>query len=296
MSNLSDRQLPAIEIDETTFLKDHFSLPPLPQVSTNIMEKISSGDTGPNEIANLLSSDPALVALVFKLVNSAYYSLPKRIERLNQAVAFLGLAEINRLVMALSVMKALEPAEPAAFERFWRHSFYSALISRSVARNFFRNLELEGLYTAVLLHDVGKLIYMRFFPEHYHALVDYTRHRRCFFYQAEERFSLPSHQRFGELLCDRWKLPATVSRACAFHELQQLQQVEPDDDREFEIVSAVSNSMAHLADGTLTDQLKEDCRQEIQRVLHCSEENFLIAMAEIYDLQDSVEDFLNRLM
>ncbi|HSR68347.1 MAG TPA: HDOD domain-containing protein [Acidobacteriota bacterium] len=296
MSKLTDGQLQPIEIDEARFLKDHFALPPLPEVATRIMEKISSGDTGPREIAKLLSSDAALVALVFKLVNSAYYSLPRRIDQINQAVAFLGLAEINRLVMALSVMKVLEPRKPSDFQDFWRHSFYSALISRSVARLFFRSLELEGLYTAVLLHDIGKLVYMKFFPDHYSALTEYSQGRRCFFYQAEERLGLPSHQRFGVLLCDRWQLPDTVSKACAFHELGQLRKVQiGEQEEEFEVVAAVANLMAHLADGTLTDDLKEACRQEIQRVLDCSEEDFLIAMAEVYDLQDSVENFLGQL-
>ncbi len=293
---LNTMNLPSIEINERTFLRDHFALPPLPEVSTRVMQRINSGDVGPTEIANLLAADAALVALVFKLVNSAYYSLPRRIDNITQAVAFLGLSEINRLVLTVSIMQALEPESISEYKRFWRHSFYAALTSRYLARTFFRTMELEGLYSAVLLHDIGKLVYMKFFPEHYRVLNEFSQENGCFFHEAEQSHSMPSHQLFGAILCDRWGLPDSIRDACEFHELNQLEQVGPDtEDREFKIVASVSNLMAHLADGQLNDELRERVSQRIQSALECSQEDFLISMGEIYELQDSVDSFLNQL-
>lgn len=288
--------LPAIEIDGKTFLREHFALPPLPEVSVRIMERINSGQAGAKEVADLLRSDAALVALVFKLVNSAYYSLPFRIERVTQAVAFLGLSEINRLVMALGVMQSLQPEDASDFRRFWKHSFYTALISRSVSRTFFRSFELEGLYSAVLLHDIGKLVYAKFFPRHHAALTEFTATQQCFYSQAEAHYGLPSHQSFGTILCQRWNLPEAVRLACKHHELDQLKEFDPRSDfAEFRLVVGVSNMMAHLAGGCLNRELKEEIFAALQAGLECNRDELLVAMGEVYELQESVSSFLGQL-
>ncbi len=288
--------LPTIEIDENTFLKEHFALPPLPEVSVRIMQQISSGEAGAKEVADLIRADAALVALLFKLVNSAYYTLPRRIERITQAVAFLGLSEINRLVMALGVMQTLQPEDASEFRRFWKHSFYTAVISRSVSRNFFRSLELEGLYSAVLLHDIGKLVYAKFFPRHHAALTEFTIAQQCFYSQAEAHYGLPSHQSFGAILCERWNLPEAVRLACEHHELDQLEDFDTRSEHaEFRLVACVSNMMAHLAEGCLNNDLKEQLFAALQVGLECNRDELLVAMGEVYELQESVDSFLGNL-
>ncbi len=46
------------------------------------------------EISILVSNDPSLVVQVLKIVNCAYYALPRPVTDLKYAIAFLGLAEI----------------------------------------------------------------------------------------------------------------------------------------------------------------------------------------------------------
>lgn len=288
--------LPSIDVDPERLFSDHFALPPLSSVAAAVMKRIDESDAGPREIATLLSADPALVALVFKVVNSAYYALPRRIGSVTQAVAYLGLAEIHRLILTLSVIKALQPADQTEFKKHWRHSYYSALVSRVISLAFYRNLDWEGLHAAVLLHDIGKLVYLKFFPDHYQALCRDSRQRGEFFSQAERRLSCPSHQLLGALLCRRWRLPDSVLEACEFHELEQLAALEPSSPRhDYRVVVCASNLMAHLADGDLNPEVKEQVSCQLRKSLDCSEDMFLITMGEVYALQESVSSFLAQL-
>ncbi len=71
-------ELYPIEINPDTFLRNHCSLPPLPKLVTQIQEIINSDNINIPETAELISKDPAIVAQILRVVNSAYYALPKK--------------------------------------------------------------------------------------------------------------------------------------------------------------------------------------------------------------------------
>ena len=82
-------ELPPIEINEETFLREHFALPALPSVVMKIQNLIEGGDADMGSVADLLSGEPSLVAQVLKVANSAYYGLSREIANVKYAIAFL---------------------------------------------------------------------------------------------------------------------------------------------------------------------------------------------------------------
>jgi HD-like signal output (HDOD) protein len=86
--------LKPIEIDPKTFLREHCSLPALPEAVMRIQGMMQDEETDSAMIAEVISGDPALVAQVLSVVNSAYYSLPKTISNVKYAVAYLGFSVI----------------------------------------------------------------------------------------------------------------------------------------------------------------------------------------------------------
>ena len=88
-------------------LRDHFSLPVLPEVLAKVQEAMCSDYVRIRSVAYPLSLDASLVAEVVKIVNSAYYGLPCDIRDVEVAVAYLGLREINHLVRSSSVLDHL---------------------------------------------------------------------------------------------------------------------------------------------------------------------------------------------
>ena len=98
--------LDPIEFDPKTFFRKHFALPALPEVVSKIQGLIQSDNASMKQVAELVSGEPALVAQVLKVVNSAYYGLPMEIKDVKSAIVFLGLNEIYRMVLSVSVVNS----------------------------------------------------------------------------------------------------------------------------------------------------------------------------------------------
>lgn len=281
-------------LDPKGFLKEHFVLPPLPVVVQKLLERLSSDQANAKEVAELLAADVGLVAQIMKIVNSAYYGLPHPIRDVKHAVAYLGLGEIKRVALTVSVMEQMAPQDSGEFERFWRHSFHTALTAKTVAKTFARGIDPEELYVSALLHDVGKLVYMKFFPTHYREMADYCTRNSAMMTQAEERLGYPSHTLFGAVLCDRWLFAESVKDACRCHELEDLKRINADsavgnDDLR---VICVSNMLGNLIDQKLSVELNDAIQREVITALGCSDDEFVLLMSEAHQLKSEVEQFV----
>lgn len=286
-------ELPPIEIDPKTFLKEHFVLPPLPEILTSLMDAINSGKTTAKEIAELVKSDAGMVAQVLKVVNSAYYGLPRHISDVTHAVAYLGFGEIYRIVLTISVTKALEPPDQKVFKQYWSHSYFTAIISKHLVTSFEKTLDPGDIYTAAVLHDIGKLVYLRFFPDHYRELSGYCQREMKFLSDAEKHYGLPSHLVFGAILCDRWQLPGELRAACENHELDYLESREAGngEDQAIRIIT-ISNLLANLADESLDESLKIRVSEAVKKNLELDNDGFLLLMADVYEMKTEVARFL----
>lgn len=110
--------LPPIEIDPKTFLRQHSTLPALPAVVGHLQNSILDDDVDIVKIADLVSSDPSLLAQVLKVVHSAYYGLSRKIANVLIAVAILGFNEIYRIVVCLAVVNNLSIKQKKELDEF----------------------------------------------------------------------------------------------------------------------------------------------------------------------------------
>ena len=100
-------KLEPIKIDRNTFLRQHCTLPALPSILTKIQNNIHSDDFSIKDASDLISSDPSLVAQILKVANSAYYGFPREISDAKFAIAYLGINEVYRIVLTVSVVNTL---------------------------------------------------------------------------------------------------------------------------------------------------------------------------------------------
>lgn len=287
--------LAPIQIDPKTFLRQHCSLPALPKMVGQIQEMIRDYNVDLNKIADVISGDPAILAQVLKVVNSAYYGLPAEVTKVRMAVAFLGLNEVYRIVLSLAVVNNLAIKQKKELDRFWFHSFFSATCTKHLAKRFEPLLSPEELWSAAMLHDIGKLVYLKFFPEHYDALKGYCNKQGCTFSEAETHLSFPMSAYLGTLLCDHWRLPEQVRRACAFHALGDLQSArENDEQKPFRRIICLGNLVALLSTDTLNEEAKEQIAEGVKTELSLAEEAFLTLMGDIYALKTEVEGLMDQ--
>jgi HD-like signal output (HDOD) protein len=287
------KTLPPIEINPKTFLRQHCTLPALPLLIARIQKELQNADTDINKIEKLISSDPSLVAQLLKVVNSGYYSLPREISKIKFAVTFLGLHEVYRMVLSLSVINTINIKSSSALQSYWFHSYYTALATKYVARQYEPQTSFEELWSAAILHDIGKLVYMKFFPDHFAALNEYRENHGCLFSEAEKALGLPESAAMGSLLCDHWKLPLMIKEACENHTLAALPTIDSSSiSGSFLRLICLGNLMAELSADILSDETKHRIAEAIQRSLGFSEAEFLAIMGEIYDIRLEAERFI----
>jgi putative nucleotidyltransferase with HDIG domain len=188
------------------------SLPTLPMVALRLGELIHSRHSSVQQVAEVLRGDPSLSAKLLRLVNSAYFGIPGGVTDVARAIPFVGFNTIYQLVLSVSVLDALRTPAGVRFDPrgLWLHSLAVGSAARVIAEEI-RHPDPGGLFTAGLLHDMGKIALVKVMPEAFVSSIELVRGEGLTSVEAERRVGLPSHDRVGSDLARRWRLPAALS-------------------------------------------------------------------------------------
>ncbi|MCA9669753.1 MAG: HDOD domain-containing protein [Myxococcales bacterium] len=197
-------------------------VPTLPAVAVRTAQLASDPEAKTAEIVSLVSSDPSLTARVLKLVNSAYYAVPRGVSDVRRAVSYLGLDTLHQLVLTVAVVRALprlRDGSPLDAGRLWQHALATALLARDIGRR--QRLPVEELFTGGLLHDIGKIISACADPEGFARACDDARERDISLFDAERardgRGPRADHEQVGRVAARRWRLPPRLVACIGFH-------------------------------------------------------------------------------
>jgi len=282
-----------LSINPETFLKTEYVLPPLPVIVTEIKNMIEEDRADMAEISVLVSNDPSLVVQVLKIVNSAYYRLPRPVTDLKYAVAFLGLAQIYRIVLTLSVVATLEISEETALEQFWRDSYFTALTGKFLAGRMEPSIKTEELWSSTLLHDVGRLLYVKFFPAEFKQVTQYCQTNGCMVEEAEQALAFPSRATFGSLLAEHWELPEQIRQSCASHDeaaMKTLNSGSPED--AFQRIVCLSYLISRLSEDRLNAEHAEALSVSILEFIRWDRPQFDQLILAVSELREEVAAFV----
>lgn len=283
----------ATVIDPKTFLREHCTLPALPEVVSRIQEKILDDNANTNEIAGLIERDASILAQVLKVVNSAYYGLPSEITKVRMAVAYLGLHEVYRMIISLSVVNTLGIKEKKELDAFRFHTFFTARCAKHLAKQHEPLLSHEDLWPAAMLHDIGKLVYLKFFPDDYKKIKMYAAEQGVTFNQGERHFGLAESSYFGTLLCDHWRLPSQAKLGCEHHTLEDVANSDGNL-KPIQRIVGLANLLAILSTDDLNQDTKGRVVETISKKLNLNQESFLALMGDIYQIKEEVEEFVRK--
>ena len=166
------------------------SLPAAPRMYFQLARLMRDPDVGLGQVADQLSQDPALVARVLKLCNSAYFSAGREITDPRSAVTRLGMRTVQQLVLATEAFG--RAAGVSAGEREAMQD--RALRTSRLAGRLLAGPSAELAATAGLLAEVGRLL-----PP------------------PEEDVPAPEYTEAGAYLLGLWGLPMPIVEAVAFH-------------------------------------------------------------------------------
>lgn len=193
-------------------IKEIEEFPTLPTIYTTLSDVMANPRSTAQDVANVIAQDQSAASKILKTANSSLYGFRGRITTISQAVVYIGFEEIKNLVLAISILDMFNiSSKMVAFNPvdLWKHSIAVGIISRQIAKEIGAK-NVEQYFLSGILHDIGKLLFMKSIPELYSKVISYSIENKMPSRDVEKQVIGMSHTLAGKLLAERWKLPKNI--------------------------------------------------------------------------------------
>ena len=209
-------------------LKHLTTLPTIPAIVISIMRMLRDPETTTESLAEVLSSDPAIVHRILKVVRSPTLAGTREPGQwsLKEAIARLGLKEVGAIAQQIRLINGLVKPESSPFDlhRFWAHSVGCAVIADRLCADKLLALPepipFDRYWIAALLHDLGKLVLGFFAWDYFQEVLDRMASQDMWFRQAEERLGHEvTHEYLGRLILLQANVDPELAEAVGSHNM-----------------------------------------------------------------------------
>lgn len=181
-----------------------------PQISASLFRHINDPDFTIEQIVHAIASDPSIAAQVLKTANSVHYSQGMRIDTLTNAVIYLGVDIIRKIVFAIELIGLFKNRQPRSDSlddaKFWKHTMAGAILAQELC--YCNKIEeVEKVFLSALLRNIGVLVIRQHFPDAFVEMESCVSANRISFRAAGKRVCGLDHREIGYLLGVRWNLP-----------------------------------------------------------------------------------------
>jgi putative nucleotidyltransferase with HDIG domain len=196
-------------------------IPLLPQNIHRLIDIVNDPRADTSELVKVVEQDPSLAMQALHLCNSAYYSLPVQVTSVSHAVRFLGMDTVAGLAMA-AYFQSMTPIRGSIKENPWLeglkdHLLFTAQLSEYLAKSARCILAPATIFTAGLLHDVGKLVLSKLSPTVAMDVHNYAEENESTLLEAEQEVLGADHAAVGYQLAIKWQLPEVLMETIRFH-------------------------------------------------------------------------------
>jgi len=227
LPTLDTRELPSTSA--ALVLRGQTDLVSLPDIYQRIVTALNSPQASSKTIGDIVSKDTNLAMRLLRLVNSAFYGFPGKIDSISRGITLLGTKELSTLALGITVMRLFRniPSELINMESFWKHSIRCGLFAQALATHKV-GISEEKLFVAGLLHDVGRLIMLQKIPQHLTHAILLAQQQQLPLYQLEKKLLQFDHAEIGQTLAIEWKLPALLPQMIGGHHDPTLERYHPE--------------------------------------------------------------------
>ena len=180
------------------------NIAPMPRVCAQLAELTAQHAADAAQLARLIQSDAALAGEIMRVGNSPALRPRAPIVSLQQAVSWLGVAEVRNIATAVMLRGEVftAPGHEPESEGLWREAWLSGLWAKEIARE--RRKHVESAFLAALMHRTGAALALK-------ILSGFEVQQRTVM-DAKSFADLVSEfePRFGRLLMNNWRLPDDV--------------------------------------------------------------------------------------
>jgi putative nucleotidyltransferase with HDIG domain len=195
-------------------------MPAFPQSVTKVLELTAKAECSPKELVKVIEHDPIMTVKILKLVNSAFYGLPRPINSINHGVVYVGLNTVKNLSLSIAAIGMLPKKSEIDFDMddFLLHSLGVAAVAKRLAgRVGVSDKEAADYFIAGLLHDFGKVVLAQFKPQEFKMALEIADMGMTSLHLAEKQIFDIDHAEIGGLLAETWKLPAELVESIRNH-------------------------------------------------------------------------------
>ncbi|HOV87131.1 MAG TPA: HDOD domain-containing protein [Syntrophobacteraceae bacterium] len=245
LRDLSNEEIKALHHE--LLLKDILAvaerLPPFPDVAWKVIPLIRR--MAPvQEIEAVIRYDQAITARVLALSQSAYYGRKQSAATLKEAVLILGAQRLVQVILVACAARYFQGRDPGCDveeRKLWEHSVATALTAEILARRL-SHRKVLAVYTASLLHDIGKTVLDLYAKMYLHTSLRRMRGKGAGFLEAERNALGIDHQELGVMIARRWKFPPEVVAAIGHHHCP----LKAPSDLDIASIVYAANRMTHL--------------------------------------------------
>lgn len=215
-------------LDPHDLLRGYLEVSSLPMIYYKIDEVISRPNSSMADIGRIVGQDPGLTVRLLRVVNSAFYHFPSKVETITQALVIIGTQQLRELVLATSIVNLFQgiPKDLVSMESFWRHSIACGLMARMIAA--YRNeANVERFLIAGMVHDIGRLIMYKKISDLSRSALVRSKTFGTPLFLAEKEVIGFDHCQMGRMLLQSWNLPQSLEEAVAFHHHPRLASCYP---------------------------------------------------------------------
>lgn len=241
------------------------SLPAAPGVVGQVLALTAEPDFAMDRLVRLVRMDPAITAHVLKMCNSPYYGLRHKVASLDHAIAVLGVNALVDVVLSSGLLRVFgdRPHQGYLLKRgqLWRHSVACGLIAQKLSDRF-KDFNSSIIFTAALLHDVGKLVLNQFVNQSFYEIESLIVEQRYSLVEAEKEVLGIDHASLGGIVVEKWAFPEEIISAISYHH----QPMSATGSKTIVMLTALSNLLA-LAVEYGVEIAEENCDSSMAEII-----------------------------
>jgi putative nucleotidyltransferase with HDIG domain len=202
-------------------------MPAFPKSVQRILELTRDVNSTPKELVDVIDKDPVVTVKVLKVVNSAYFSLPKQITSIGHAVVYLGFNTIKNLALSIAAIGMLPKDNASGFDvqQYLLHSLATAGVAKQLASRV-NDADPADCFIAGLLHDFGKVVFAQFMPEEFREALEISRVEGSSLFAALQKTIGVDHAVVGAMLVEKWRFAPHLIETIRYQHLAVLKDTD----------------------------------------------------------------------
>jgi len=257
-------------------------LPSIPLLVQDMMKIISDADAASFALCDFIRKDQSIFSKILKIANSVEYRQGRtdRITDMNDAVLRIGTENVRKTLLSTSVLDTFldgDGEDRFKLEGLWLHSCGVAIACSVLSERFDCEFS-EQAYACGLLHDLGKVIKIKFLKKEFLREVKFSIKNKTSLWFSEKALGHIQHDLIGSMIVEKWGISSVVENTTRWHHTfsksSRLNVEDPDVHKMIDLVMLANHMVKELKFGNSGSALSEALPERFLKRNRMTEEEY----------------------